>query len=162
LVGEISQIEIKVTNSGTQPWSTGEVQLVIEPDAWGESKILPLHDGTGPGEEKQLTWVTGPLFSEGVYEARAYLKHKEDPLLGDPAHIRLVAVPEALKDRRGELENKIALWSEQESVNMDQLVADWIQDQEPPLDAGFLAVIAAPIIILPLAGVLLLFVFRNR
>jgi hypothetical protein len=162
LVGETSRIEIQMTNSGTQPWKAGEVQLVIEPGAWGESEVLPLHASAGPGDEQQLTWVTGPLSVAGVYEARAYLEHTEKTILGEPAHIRLVAVPVELKDRRGELESKMALWSVQESDHMEQLVVDWIRDQEPPLAAGLLGVFLVPVIILPLAGFLVLFVIRNR
>jgi hypothetical protein len=160
LVGELARVEVQATNSGTQPWLAGDMQVVIEPEGWGDEKIFSLPEGLGPGEDQRFIWVTGPLSASGVYQARAYLRHGERALPGEPVDIRLVVLPEELKDRRGELDNKIALLSVDESDQINQLVSEWIRDQEPPQTANFLAVLLVSVMILPTDSVVL--IFRNR
>lgn len=169
--GEDLPVSIEVENTGNGAWEPGALQLVVEKNLWGEEERLNLTQAAEPGQRVAFSWQVPAFEKWSIYSANWYLARGEEKIDGDPVRFRIIVLPADLKNRRADLENKLEAWSDEQGEDLETFVLNWVQEQRQPVVQRVVTALAGgdirdllwiPATIIPVAGLLLVAIFRIR
>jgi len=127
--GKTLDIELVLTNTGTEIWRSGEVTLVNQRNPWGAGDTLSLPADVPPDGSVTLGWTT-PIFEKtGVFLSQWNIVRGSQIFNDQPIAINVIVIPPELEDKKVELEEQIREWARQQVDDMEQLIMDWIQAQ---------------------------------
>lgn len=127
--GKTLEIELTLTNTGSEPWRMGEVALLNQRNDWGAGEQVDLPQEVPPGESITLSWITLPFEKAGVFVSQWQLARGTQVFSDRPVLINIIVIPPELEDKKAELEAKIREWARQQVDDMEQMIMDWIQAQ---------------------------------
>ena len=127
--GKTLEIELSLTNTGSEPWRMGEVALLNQRNEWGAGERIDLPQDVAPGESIILDWITLPFEKTGVFVSQWQLARGTQVFSDKPVLINVIVIPPELEDKKAELEAKIREWARQQVDDMEQMIMDWIQAQ---------------------------------
>ncbi len=127
--GKTLDIELTLTNTGSEPWRMGEVALLNQRNDWGAGERLGLPVDVAPGANVTFGWTTPPFEKTGVFISQWQLARGTQIFSDKPILINVIAIPPELEDKKAELESKIREWARQQVDDMEQMIMDWIQAQ---------------------------------
>ncbi len=127
--GESLNIELVLTNTGSESWRVGEVTLVNQRNDWGAGQTLSMPNDVPPDGSVSFNWTT-PIFEKtGVVVSQWNVLRGEKQFNDKPITISVIVIPPELADRKAELEAKIREWARQQVDDLEQLIMEWIQAQ---------------------------------
>ena len=127
--GKTLDIELILTNTGTETWRAGEVSLVNQRNPWGAGDTLSLPADVPPDGTVNLGWTT-PIFEKtGVFLSQWNIVRGTQKFNDQPITINVIVIPPELEDKKVELEEQICEWARQQVDDMEQRIMDWIQAQ---------------------------------
>lgn len=127
--GESLNIELVLTNTGSEAWRVGEVTLTNQRNDWGAGQILNLPNDVPPDGSVSFNW-TSPIFEKtGVVVSQWNILRGAKQFNEKPITISVIVIPPELADKKAELEANIREWAQQQVDDLEQLIMDWIQAQ---------------------------------
>lgn len=129
VVDKALDIELVLTNTGTETWRAGEVKLVNQRNPWGAGETLSLPADIPPDGSVTLGWTTPPFEKSGVFLSQWDIVRGSTRFNDKPININVIVIPPELEDKKVELEEQIREWAQQQVDDMEQRIMDWIQAQ---------------------------------
>ena len=122
-------IELTLTNAGSETWRLGEVALHNQRNDWGAGERLAMPIEVAPGANVTLDWTTPAFEKTGVFVSQWQIARGNKEFSDKPILIHVIVIPPELEDKKEELEGQIREWARQQVEDMEQLILDWIQAQ---------------------------------
>lgn len=129
VVDKTLDMELVLTNTGTETWRAGEVKLVNQRNPWGAGETLSLPADVPPDGSVTLGWTTPPFEKSGVFLSQWDIVRGSTRFNDKPININVIVIPPELEDKKVELEEQIREWAQQQVDDMEQRIMDWIQAQ---------------------------------
>lgn len=127
--GEFAEVEIKLRNTGSQPWNPGEVLLINKRNPYGASREYSIANSVPPGGALTFNWQTEPFAKWGVFTSDWQLQHLGQNMEGAPIRVQVIVLPKQLEEKRAELQAKVRDWVDQKVQNIEAQILAWIQQQ---------------------------------
>jgi len=127
--GKTQDIELTLTNSGSETWHPGEVLLRNQRNPWGAGDTLVLSADVPPGGKVSFGWTTPSFDKIGVYMSQWEMVRGSQPFSEKPILINVIVIPPELESKKAELEAKIREWAQQQVDDLEKRIMDWIQAQ---------------------------------
>lgn len=127
--GKPLDIELTLTNAGSEPWRLGEVALVNQRNDWGAGERLELPMEVAPGADVVFNWTTPVFDKTGVFVSQWQIVRGSQEFSDKPILIHVIVIPPELEDKKEELEGQIREWARQQVEDMEQMILNWIQAQ---------------------------------
>jgi hypothetical protein len=127
--GQNLDVELTLTNAGSETWQLGEVALLNQRNDWGAGYRMAMPVAVAPGANVTLNWSTPVFEKTGVFVSQWKIARGNQEFSDKPILIHVIVIPPELEDKKTELEGKIREWARQQVDDMEQMILDWIQDQ---------------------------------
>lgn len=122
-------VELTLTNSGSETWHAGEVYLRNQRNPWGGGDQLAIPADVPPGGKVTFGWATPPFKNVGVYISQWELIRGDKAISEKPILINVIVIPPELESKQAELEAKLREWAQQQVNDLEKRIMDWIQSQ---------------------------------
>ncbi|MEW5869478.1 MAG: hypothetical protein AB1894_09390 [Chloroflexota bacterium] len=141
VAGDPLELEFTLTNTGSQVWLPEEQRFVLEKNPLGAQQALAFERPVESGGQAQFSLQLGGYAEPGIYSLplRWHIAAGEQVYPGDPALLRVVALPVEMAARRGELESLLKSWAGLGEAQIETNVEDWLDQSEealPPAEAA--------------------------
>ena len=127
--GQPLDVELTLTNAGSETWQLGEVALLNQRNDWGAGERMAMPVAVAPGANVTLNWTTPAFEKTGVFVSQWKIARGNQEFSDKPILIHVIVIPPELEDKKTELEGKIREWARQQVDDMEQMILDWIQAQ---------------------------------
>lgn len=132
--GESASTEIELVNSGSESWEPDQTNLIYWISALDGSmgpsgeQIIPL---AGSIANKGVLPVKLPLegTNRGAFSIQWQLIHGDERFPAEPLNENFLVLPEALAEKRVDLETQLRQWQADNNPNIPVLIENWVNRQ---------------------------------
>ena len=159
--GEFAEVEVRLRNTGSQPWLASEVRLVNTRSPYGASAEYRIGNDVPAGGAVTFNWQTEAFSRWGVFTSEWQLRRLDQNMEGEPIRVGVIVLPKQLEEKRAELQAQVREWVDQQVDDIEARILAWIQAQLDLLVRDTTRQLCGTPL-LPIAAALGLWIFRRR
>ncbi len=131
----VGTVRVEIENRGALAWEAGQTRVYIRS---GEQNLveLPLDHRVQPGELARLDWRPAQDLRLGYYQAKLLVEIDSQPSPAQAGTLEWVTIPAGLADRSPDLQAHLVAWRKDPSVNLEQAVRAWLEEEQRQLVFG--------------------------